>query len=386
MTFFDGRPVFQSASRLALAAVCAAALMLPAGCGYIAEQDRIVVATMDGKELTRGDLRELIRAMPDEERPLIQNKGDLQRTLNEYIDGKIKAEVAKKLSAEGKIEVSRDAARARYLQTHPEYAAAYQVRDPEQLGMTQGDIDAVKAAVEFGVDDEVDKMLAEEAVAYLMHQAMESGSVKMTIEDVQREYEMRRQWLIQFEYIEFTAMVFPVDMPGAIEQAADAYRKIQAAEAAGTPREQAFDHVLAELVARSPSYRMYSAAQNDPASERFRVFWQTAHGAKVGGIYGPVILPAHEELGPGPDGKPVARRVPAAHIVFKVTKYEPERIKTFDEAKNEVATMMLRRAVMQQLRDQHGVEVYPDKLWDPAGFGDQYKDLMIDTGQPAAGR
>ena len=39
---------------------------------------------------------------------------------------------------------------------------------------------------------------------------------------------------------------------------------------------------------------------------------------------------------------------------------------------------------MDQLRAQHGVEVYPDKLPDPAGFGDQYKDSMIDTGRPVA--
>ncbi len=372
----EARTAVPTLSNVALFAVGAALLAAAlAACGFIADKDRIVVAVMDGKDITRGDLTKLIHDMPDEERPLIQNKGDLLRALNRHIDDRIKQALAVELSAAGKISVSRDTARAVYLQAHPEFAAAFRVQDPSQLGMTQADVEAVKAAVEFGIDDEEEKMLREEALAFKMHEAMQSGTVTMTREEVQAEYESRKATLVKFEFIEFIGMLFPLDRPGAIEQAANARQRLNAGEK--------FDDVLSELMRANPNAGIRSAAQNDPASERFVAFWQTAHGAEVGQILGPVILPEHEDVGVGEDGKPLARRVPAAYVVFEVLTHEPERLKTFDEAANEVATMILRRKVLEQLRAQHGVEVYPDKLPDPAGFGDQYKNSMIDTGKSA---
>lgn len=354
----------------------AAGLALLAGtlvaCGFVADKDLIVVAKIDGEEITRGDLTKLIRDMPDDERPLIQNKGDLVRTLNRHIDDRIKAELSAQLSSEGKITASRDTARAVYLQKHPEFAAAYHVQDPSQLGMTQADVEAVKASVEFGIDDEVEKMLREEALAYMMHEAMQGGTVAMTREEVQREYELREETLIKYEFIDFIGMMFPVSAPNAIEQAAKARERLNAGEK--------FDDVLSELARSNPDVGGRMAAEND-GNERFKAFWQTAHGAQVGQILGPVILPEHDDVGIV-DGKEVVRRVPAAYVVLEVLAHEPERLKTFEEAGNELATAILRRKVLEQLRAQHGVEVYPDKLPDPAGFGDQYKEQMIDTGMP----
>lgn len=350
--------------------------VLAPGCGFIADKDRIVVAKMDGKDITRGELMKIIRDMPDEERPLIQNKGDLLRALNNHIDDRIKAELAATLHAESKIEVSRDVARAAYFQAHPEFASAYLVQDPSQLGMTQADIEAVKASVEFGIDDEEEKLLREEAVAFKMMEAVDTKALTITVEDIRREYELRKPFLIQYEYIEFIAMVFPLELPDAIDRAALARQRLDNGEK--------FDDVLGELLRVNPNYGIRSAAQNDPATPKFRAFWQTAHGAHVGQILGPVILPEHEDVGIDAEGKQVARRVPAAYVVLEVVEHEPERLKTFDEAAQEVGTALLRKFVMDQLRAQHGVEVYEDKLPDPAGFGDQYKDSMIDTGRPVA--
>jgi hypothetical protein len=343
-------------------------------CGFVADKDLIVVAKVDGKNITRGDLRKLLRDMPDDERPLIQNKSDLLRTLNRHIDDTIKAGLAAQLSSEGKITASRDAARAAYLQKHPEYAAAFQVRDPSQLGMTPGEVEAVKASVEFGIDDEVDKMLREEALGFKMYEAMQSGTVTMTREEVQAEFDLRKDMLVKYEFIDFIGMIFPVSSPGAMEQAARARERIDAGEK--------FDNVLGELLRTDPNAGIRSEAHNDPSIERFKAFWQTAHGTQVGQILGPVILPEHDDVGPDENGQTVVRRVPAAYVVLEVLAHEPERLKTFDEAASELATAILRRKVLEQLRAQHGVEVYPDKLPDPAGFGDQYKNQMIDTGQP----
>ena len=80
--------------------------------------------------------------------------------------------------------------------------------------------------------------------------------------------------------------------------------------------------------------------------------------------------------------KPVEQKRPAAQIVLEVTKHEPERIKSIEEAANDVATGIAKQRVLEQIRSEHGVEVYVEKLWDPAGIGDQYKPFMIDTGKP----
>ncbi|MCI0479352.1 hypothetical protein L0Y59_02300, partial [Candidatus Uhrbacteria bacterium] len=257
-------------------------------CGFVADKDLIVVGKMDGEEITRGDLKKLIRDMPDDERPLIQNKSDLLRTLNGHINDRIKAELAAELSSEGKITASRDVARASYLQKHPEFASAYLVQDPTQLGMTQADVEAVKASVEFGIDDEVERILREEALAYKMVEAMQNGTVTMTREEVQAEYERRKETLVKPEFIDFIGMLFPVAAPNAIEQAAKARERLDAGEK--------FDDVLSELMRTNADAGIRSEAEND-GNERFRAFWQTAHGAQVGQILGPVILPEHDDVG-----------------------------------------------------------------------------------------
>ncbi len=72
--------------------------------------------------------------------------------------------------------------------------------------------------------------------------------------------------------------------------------------------------------------------------------------------------------------------MPAAFLVLEVIAHEPERQKTLEEATNELATAILRHKVMERLRAEHGVQVYPENLPNPAGYGDQYKEYVIDTG------
>ncbi len=357
----------------AFAAVCA---LLPLGCGFIADKDRIVVAKLDGKNITRGELDKYIHDMPDEERPLIQNKADLLDTLNAWINDQVKAKLADQLHQQGKIDVSRDVARERYFEKHPEFRMALQIQDPTQLEMSKGDLTAIQAEIEFGTDEEVDRLMREEALKYNVYEAIQNKTIQITPEDVKREYDRRKDELIKFEYLEFIALQFPLAMPDAIARAADARRRIDAGEK--------FDDVLRPYLEANAQFGVPGALENNPAIERFRSFWEAAAGASVGQVIGPVFMPEHEEYKLDPQTqKPVKRLRPAAQLVLEVTQHEPERIKTFEEAANELATGIAKQRVLEQVRADHGVEVYDEKLRDPAGVGDQYKRFMIDTGKPA---
>ncbi len=358
-------------------AVCAAlavAAVYLGGCGFIADKDRIVIAKFDGKNITRGDLAKYIREMPDEERPLIQNKADLLDTLNFWINDQIKAKLAAQLSKEGKIEVSRELALERYFEKHPEFRSAYKVQDPSVLEMTQGDLAAVKAEIEFATDEEVERLLRDEALKYKIYEAIQNKTVTLTEADVRAEYERRKDELVQFEYIDFIALQLPLAMPDAIARAADARRRIDAGEK--------LDDLLREYIAQDPGFAYRGALANDPSAPRFRSFWETAHGASAGQIIGPLLLMEHDEYTLDPQTQQSVKRTrPAAHLVFEVLKHEEERPKTFEEAANELAGDLAKQRVLDQIRAEHGVEVFEEKLPNPAGVGDQYKDSMINTGK-----
>ena len=88
-------------------------LFVVSGCGQITDKDRIRIAKIGDRYITRGDLYKIIRDMPDTERPLIRTQSDLLRVLNTHIDSRIKLPLGKKLAAEGKVSVDREQARER---------------------------------------------------------------------------------------------------------------------------------------------------------------------------------------------------------------------------------------------------------------------------------
>ena len=335
-------------------------------CGQIADKDRWVVAEMDGEPIRRGDLMELIRNMSDEERPLIQNRGDLERTLNKWIDDQIKGELAKTLKSEGVISVDREVARAAYFVKHPEYMSVDLIQDPEALEMTRGDIAAVKAEIEFSVDEEEERLLREEALLYKMMEAARTKAITITPEQLQREYKMLEHRLIKFEYVDCIAIQFPLNAQGATQEAGKVRRRLQTEE---------FDAVLADY----PGLGARPYLENDPSNAKFRGFWEAVSGCKVGDILGPAILPPHDQYVEDGNGNVQRRTMPAALLVLEVIDHESARKKTFEEALQDLNMSILRREVMQLLRDERGVSVYPDELPRPEGFGDQFKDQMIRT-------
>ena len=78
---------------------CLLALALAMGCGMIADKDRIKVAKINDRYITRGDLYKVIREMPDAERD-IRTKGDMLRVLNRHIDELIKLPLSQEVERE----------------------------------------------------------------------------------------------------------------------------------------------------------------------------------------------------------------------------------------------------------------------------------------------
>jgi len=344
---------------------------------FIADKDRIVIARFEEQAITRGDFKEYLRDLPDEERPLIQTLDDALDALNFWINDRVKADLAKTLSAEGKIQVSRDLAREQYFEKHPEFRNAYQLTDPTPLGISAPELAAIQAEIEFGTDEEVERLLREEALLYTIQQAAQNRTISITPDEVRNEYERRKNEFVRYEFIEFFGLQFPIEMPQWAALSGEARRRIDSGES--------FNDVVASFVSRNPGFGLpRSALQNDPAAERFKSFWASAHGAETGTIVGPVLLPTHDEYVADPQtGQPVKRTRPAAQIIIEILNREPERLKTIEEAANEVAALLATQKVLAQLRAERRVEVFPDKMENPGGIGNQYEDIMIDTGESA---
>ena len=123
------------------------------GCGEIIDKDNIVIAKVDGKEITRGTLRDYIREFKDDERPIVQYKSDVLRVLLEYVDTEIKNKLANRLHKDGVISVDRDRLKRQYLFDHPEEAIVFEIVNPVEAGFTPAEVVAKKAAIEFSVDE-----------------------------------------------------------------------------------------------------------------------------------------------------------------------------------------------------------------------------------------
>jgi hypothetical protein len=82
------------------------------------------------------------------------------------------------------------------------------------------------------------------------------------------------------------------------------------------------------------------------------------------------------------DGEMEVREMPAAYVVVQVLERRPPSVMSFEEAANGLAAEIADRKALAKLREEHGVAVYEDKMPDPAGYGDQFKDSIIETDVP----
>jgi hypothetical protein len=348
-----------------------------AACGFIADKDRIKIAKVRDTYITRGDLFKVIREMPDDERPIIRNKGDLLRVLNAYIDDQIRGplvqEVEQQFAGQGKPLVSREAAKQRYFSEHAEddYASMYAVDNAAAVGMSQAQLEIMKQQIDLGIDRTLEKMKSETAVALRAVQAFKEGKLKITDAEYEQEYKLRKEGLKKLEWMEFAAFRFPVDMPNSEAEAAAVRRRLDAGES--------FDALQAECKAKDPSFVLRSEIENNPGLAKFSGFWMNASGSQKGDILGPIYLPEYQMMGsPDAQGRAAVKNMPAAYLVLKVLDHRPETPMTLDEAKLNLMPFILIGKMMTQLREDNGVVIYEKQLPDPAMFTDKY-------GQPSAG-
>jgi hypothetical protein len=335
-------------------------------CGKLADTDQFIIAKYQDEVIRRADLKEALRDMSDEDRPLIQNREDVLNALNKLINDKIKDDLAKTLRKEDKITVDRSEARIVYFKKFPEYENVYRITDPSQMDFSERHLKAMKAEVEFGIDEEVDILYRDEAHRFYTKELVSNGTITVTQEELDAEYQIYRNELKTYEIVSFDAMVF-----GDIEAAAAIRTRIQEGES--------FNQVFNEMRSKTPQLAIGRAFQNNPDQIQFRQFWHTVGGSGKGDIFGPLILPEHDVVGQTDDGRTASQKFPASFIVLEVVDRQEPREKTVDEAGIQLTAKLLLEKSMITLRDEYGVEVYEDKLYRPEGFGDQYKDSIIQT-------
>jgi hypothetical protein len=159
----------------------------------------------------------------------------------------------------------------------------------------------------------------------------------------------------------------PASNAGALREAASIVERVRA----GTPLEDIFN----EYLDKDAKFGVKATLQNDPSNPKFREFWAQASGAADGTIIGPVIMSPYTQQ--ESDGS--SFDVPPTWAVVKVLQREPPRPMTFKEAAPVLAQRILRQQAIDKLRAEQGVEIYEDKLWDPSGYGDQFKGQFIET-------
>lgn len=336
----------------------------------VADKDNIVVATLNGEDITRGKLTKVLRDMPDVDRPLIQNKGDLIRALNAYLDGEVKRTYAEELEAEGTIKRQRQAATAQYFRKYPDKLSVAEVAK----NFSTAEQNALLADIEYGIDAEEELILREQALVYMIQEAVREGTLTISEEEFRQEYErettLNPSAFQHFEYVIFDAVRFDLDSK-SLEKAAEMTRRVVDS---GEP----FDTIIDAMEQANPKQVMRSAElRNDPASTRFAAFWGEVTETKDGAVHGPVVLPSYKTIRQSQTGESVEETVPDSYLVLKVLTHVAPRVKTWEEARVDLSGSIYVRKMMDRLRTTHGVEIFPDDLPNPAGYGDQFKGSTI---------
>ena len=339
------------------------------GCGMIVDSDRIVIAELNGKAITRGDLYNIIHDMPDDKRPNIQSRQDYLYILDSYIDHEIKIPLGEEMAAAGTIDIPRELAREAYFQSIADeekqktqrYMWTIPVPEPGEetdlmqvYNITAQDIEHTKNVVDQGTDKILDQMLGDRAVAYLAQEAYKAGNLDLDPETLRLEYEITKENYKTLEQMAFLGIQFPAGEAGASVEASNVRERVVAGED--------FEAIFNEYLAKNPSYCINSAIENNPTVERFKGFWLEASGSEVGDVRGPVYMPEYSRMKTDADGKVVQAIVPECFLVFKVTEHKPEAILPFEQALAQVAPPIAYAEMMKRLRDEHGVVVYEDKL------------------------
>ncbi len=356
-------------------------------CGKLGDPDTIKIARIDNEYITRADLYKILREMDDKERPKISSKGDFIRVLNQHIDQRIKIPLGKKLAEEGKIKLDREFAREQFFRQCGD--DEQQMRNIWTMPIPEGDtitplmqvynltpatLRAMKEYIEQETDKVYEKLLGEQAIIYLVSEDIKSGKLNITKEELEREYNLKKDSFHIYEKIKFRGIFVPTTLSQSARIASDYRKQIDEGKD--------FDNLVNELLAQKDSMLtipelkdikiIESEIENNPNSARFRGFWSVAENAQPGDILGPVYLPEFKRIIQDEKGTTRAEIMPDSYVVLKVLEREPERIPTIDEIKHLLAPPILIAKKMEELRALHNVEIYEDNIPEPASSRDQF--------------
>lgn len=354
------------------------------GCGRIADKDRIRVAKIGDKYITRGDLFKIIREMPDNARPNIRNRSDLLRVLNQHIDARIKIPLGKQLAKEGKVAVPREVAREQFFRESGDeeehLRTMWNMEIPKQgeitpmmrlFNLTPELLQFNKDIIEEGTDRMLEKLQGDQAVEYLALEALRNGRITVDEEEIRQDYELMKEEFTSLERVRFRGIRFLEQDPSSLANAANIKERIES--------DLSFDEILSEYAQKGKedgkSYVFETEMVNHPTMKHFQEFWTAVSGTSAGDIIGPVYLPAFQQIFQDQDGKRSVMPVPAAYVVLQIVEYVPQTILEYEQAKPLVMRQILTAKMMQRLREEHGVEVYPDKLPEPRGASGARRSL-----------
>ena len=328
------------------------------GCGIIADKDRIQVAKIGPRVITRGDLRQAIRMLPPDEKPSIRTRGDVRSALTHYVDRQIKTMEAKSLEHDGKISVSEDQAAQYYFARHPEEASVYHLNDPAQLGMTKEDLKSAKQGVKEAIERTRQKLLNEQAMRYLIVQAYKSGSVKVSDEEWKKEYNIQKSKLVHPMKDHIVGLAVHANSKQAQKDAAEIRRRLD--------KGAKVDDIAKDFVPDNRAGKIDVTVVNDGRDKTFASFWREAASAQEGDVVGPVYIPASRRMIPNGRGGKQVRQIPPMFLICKIVKITPESPMTLKEAKPELAASILYVHMLKQLRQKFDVKLYENNLWDPS--------------------
>ncbi|MFP4501761.1 MAG: hypothetical protein ACLFTT_12225 [Candidatus Hydrogenedentota bacterium] len=355
-------------------------VLLAAGCGFIADKDRIVVARMGDETITRGDLFRVIREMPDKERPIIRNKGDLLRALNQYIDDEIKGPMGRELRdelSEEQMAPLRARAREQVFQENEDldYRQIYAMEVPADGQATPAmeayDISArglrnMKDLIEDRTDIVLEDLLGELAVTRRAFEALEAGEITLDEEEIEAEFALRREDFQSHEWIKFRAIRFPSSKEGS-----SAAAKLVSETETNAAFEAAFERVAASEPQRVMRDR---EIENNPDVDKFAPFWRAVHGCEAGDLLAPVFLPEHEMVEMRGDQRRVVT-VPAAFLALEVIDHQAaaslslEQVLARQDTAQDLLSPLLYAQMIEHLREVQGVEIYEEQLPDVTMLG-----------------
>lgn len=320
------------------------------------------MAKVGGEYFTRGDLSNAIRNMPAQERPAIRTKGDLRVALEELLDEHIKQGQAAALKEQGKINVVRQEAEIQYVMRDPE---KYQEFVNLQNVLTEDQLKEYEEDREIGIDREEERMYGDRALIYLINDAVQNGTLTVTDEQYEQQYELRKGQMFTFEQVAIQGVFLPLDKHGDVYAEAASVREKMLGGAEPKALAEAYDEDKAGY--------LEVGLVNQASDPKFMMFWQQASQSKVGDVISAFIPGWQRNISVAGEKQTVP--IPDSQLVCRISQYVPARQKTLEEAKPALRSSILFAQMMERLRDQAGLEIYDNKLPDPG---------MYDAGSPSS--